>query len=117
MKRENGLELWVRGEPSKPFDTIMQHREFMKREKIVDSLSPIHRHVVYSRMQCFGEIREESPSAAKLRWNVSSNEFKNREPFAFINFQATDLRLERYAKMIMEEGPSWIGCRYSPPII
>jgi hypothetical protein len=31
MERENGLELWIRGEPPRSFDTIMQHRAFMKR--------------------------------------------------------------------------------------
>jgi hypothetical protein len=102
MKRENGLDLWIRGEPPKSFDTIMQHRAFMKREKVVESLAPIHRHVVHSGLQYFGEIKEEALSAAKLRWNVSSNEVKNREPFGFRNFQATTFRLERYARMIME---------------
>jgi hypothetical protein len=115
MKRENGLDLWVRGEPSKPFHTIMQHRAFMKREKVVEYLAPIHRHVVYSGLQYFGEIRDESLSTTKLRWSVSSNEIKNREPFGFRNFQAAALRLERYVNMIMEAGPSWIGCRYNPP--
>jgi hypothetical protein len=106
MKRENGLDLWIRGEPPKSFDTIMQHRAFMKREKVVESLSPIHRHVVHSGLQYFREIKEEALSAAKLRWNVSSNEVKNMEPFGFRNFHATTFRLERYAKMIMDEGPS-----------
>jgi hypothetical protein len=117
MKRENGLDLSIKGEPPKSFDTIMQHTTFMKREKIVESLSPVHRHVVYSILKYFREIKEESLSTAKLRWYVSSNEVKNREPFGFIIFHATTFRLERYAKMIMDEGPSWIGCRYSPPII
>jgi hypothetical protein len=57
MKRENGLDVWVRGEPSKPFDTIIQHRTFMKREKVVEYLATIHRHVVYLGLQYFGEIR------------------------------------------------------------
>jgi hypothetical protein len=68
MKRENGLDLWIRGEPPKPFDTIMQHRAFMKREKVVESLAPIHRHVVHSGLQYFGEIKEEALSVSKLRW-------------------------------------------------
>jgi hypothetical protein len=25
--------------------------------------------------------------------------------------------VERYTGMILDEGPTWIGCRYSPPII
>jgi hypothetical protein len=48
MKRQNGLDLWIRGKPPKSFDTIMQHRTFMKREKVVESLAPIHIHVVHS---------------------------------------------------------------------
>jgi hypothetical protein len=47
-KRENGIDLWIRGKPPKSFDTIMQHRAFMKREKFVESLARIHRHVVNS---------------------------------------------------------------------
>jgi hypothetical protein len=47
MKRENGLDLWIRREHPKSFDTIMQYRTFMKREKVVESLAPIHRHVVH----------------------------------------------------------------------
>jgi hypothetical protein len=117
MKRENGLDLWVRGEPSKPFETIMKNRAFLKREKVVESLAPIHRHVIYLGLQYFGEIREEALFAAKLRWSVSSNEIKNKEPFGFRNFQTPALRLEWYSNMIMEAGPSWIGCKYSAPII
>jgi hypothetical protein len=67
----------------------------MKREKVVESLAPIHRHVVHSKMDYFGEIKEESLSSSKLIWNVSSNEIKNREPFGFRNFQAATLRLEK----------------------
>jgi hypothetical protein len=47
MKRETGLDLWIRGEPPKALDTIMHHRTFMKRDMVVEYLSPIHRHVVH----------------------------------------------------------------------
>jgi hypothetical protein len=117
MKRETGLDLWIRGEPPKSLNTIMQHKTFMKREKVVESLAPIHRHVVRSGLQYFRELKEEAISASKLRWDVSSNAVKNREPFGFRNFHAATFRLERYARMILDEGPAWIGCRYSPPII
>jgi hypothetical protein len=53
----------------------------------------------------------------KLRWDASSNEVKSREPFGFKNFFAATFRVERYTRMIQEEGPAWIGCRYNPPII
>ena len=39
MIRETGLDLWIRGEPPKSFPAIMQHRTFMKREGVVDSLA------------------------------------------------------------------------------
>jgi hypothetical protein len=117
MKREIGLDLWIKGEPPKSLNTIMQHKTFMKRDKVVESLDPIHRHVVNSRLQYFRELKEEALSATKLRWNVSSNEVKNREPFSFINFHIATFRLERYSRMILDEGPTWIRCRYNPPII
>jgi hypothetical protein len=72
----------------------------------VEYLAHIHRHVVHSGLQYFGEIKEESLPTAKLRSNVSSNEVKNKEPFGFRNFQVATFRLERYSRMIMDEGPS-----------
>jgi len=83
----------------------------------VEYLSRIHRHVVHSCLHYFRDIKEESLFAAKLRWSVSSNEVKNMEPFGFRNFQETTFRLETYARMIMDEGSSWIGCRYNLSII
>jgi hypothetical protein len=106
IKREIGLDLWIRGEPPKSFTTIMQHRTFMKREKVVESLAPIHRQVVRSGLPYFRGLKEEVISSSKLRWDVSPNAFKNREPFGFKNFHATTFRLERYAKMILDEGPT-----------
>jgi hypothetical protein len=117
MKRETGLDLWIRGEPPKSFTVIMQHRTFMKREGVVDSLAPIHRQVIRSGLPYFRELKEEALASSKLRWDASPNEVKSREPFGFKNFHATTFRVERYTRMILDEGPSWIGCRYSPPII
>jgi hypothetical protein len=117
MKRETGLDLWIRGEPPKSFPAIMQHRTFMKREGVVDSLAPIHRQVIRSGLPYFRELKEEALVASKLRWDASPNEVKSREPFGFKNFFAATFRVERYTRMILEEGPAWIGCRYNPPII
>ena len=39
MIRETSLDLWIRGEPPKSFAAIMQHKKFMKREGVVDSLA------------------------------------------------------------------------------
>jgi hypothetical protein len=46
MKRETGLDLWIRGEPPKSFPAIMRHRTFMKREGVRGSLGPIHQQVI-----------------------------------------------------------------------
>jgi hypothetical protein len=52
-----------------------------------------------------------------VRWDASSNEVKIREPFRFRNFFATTYRVERYSRLLLEEGPVWIQCRYNPPIL
>jgi hypothetical protein len=68
-------------------------------------------------MTYFRELKEEALAGSKLRWDASPDEVKIREPFGFKNFFAATFRIERYARMIQEEGPAWIGCRYNPPII
>jgi hypothetical protein len=117
IKRETGLDLWLRGEPPKSFQTIMHHRTFMKREGAMGSLAPIHHQVIHSSIIYFRELKEESLSTSKLRWDASSNEVKSREPFGFKNFFAATYRVERYSRMLQEEGPTWIGCIYNLPII
>jgi hypothetical protein len=102
MKRETGLDLWIRGEPPNVLKTIMQHKTFMKREKFVESLAPIHRHVINLGLQYFRELKEEAIFVAKLRWDVSSNAVKNREPFGFKFFHAATFRLESYSIMILD---------------
>jgi hypothetical protein len=110
MKRETGLDLWIRGEPPKSFTAIMQHKTFMKREGVVDSLAPIHRQVVHSGLPYFRELKEEYLVSSKLRWDASPNAVKSREPFGFKNFHATTFRVERYTRMILDEGPAldWV---------
>jgi hypothetical protein len=104
MKRETGLNIWIRGEPTKYFLAIMRHRTFMKREGVKSSLGPIHQQVIQSGMTYFRELKEESLSGSKLRWDASPNEVKISEPFGFKNFFPTTFIIERYARMIQEEG-------------
>jgi hypothetical protein len=52
-----------------------------------------------------------------VRWDASSNEVKIREPFRFRNFFVSTYRVERYYTLLLEEGPTWIECRYNPPIL
>jgi hypothetical protein len=57
MKRETRLDLWIRGEPPKSFPSIMQHKTFMKRGGVVDSLAPIHRQVIHSSITYFRKLK------------------------------------------------------------
>jgi hypothetical protein len=57
MKRDTGLDLWIRGEPPKSFTFVMQHRTFMKREKVIESLAPIHQHIVRSILPYFRGLK------------------------------------------------------------
>jgi hypothetical protein len=52
-----------------------------------------------------------------VRWDGFSNEVKIREPFRFRNLFAATHRVERYSRLLLEEGPAWIRCRYNPPIL
>lgn len=117
MKRETGLDLWVRGEPPKLFPAIMRHRTFMKREGVKGSLGPIHQQVIRSGMIYFRELKEESLVGSKLWWDASPDEVKIKEPFGFRNFFAATFIIEMCVRLIQEEGPAQIGCRYNPPII
>jgi hypothetical protein len=89
----------------------------MKRKGIIDSLAPIHLQVIRSSITRFRELKEEALAASKLRWDASSSEVKSREPFGYRNFFAATFRIERYSRLLQEEGLAWIGCRYNPPII
>jgi hypothetical protein len=117
LKRETRLDLWVRGEPPKSFPSIMRHKNFMKRGGVIDCLSPIHLQVICSSITRFRELKEEGLPASKMRWDAYSSEVKSREPFGYRNLFVATFRIERYSRLLQEEGPAWIGCRYNPPII
>ena len=109
INRETGLDLWIRGEHPKSFPAIMRHKTFMKRAGVVDSLAPIHLHVIRSGLTYFEEFKEEALVASKLRWDVSSDEVKSRESFGYRNFFVATFRVEIYARLLQEEGPSCMG--------
>jgi hypothetical protein len=89
----------------------------MKRPGVVDTLAPIHLHVIHSGIAYFKEFKEEALASSKLRWDVSSNKVKSREPFGYRNFFVATFRVERYSILIQEEGLAWMGCRYNPPLL
>jgi hypothetical protein len=100
INRENGLDIWIRGEPPKSLPSIMRHKTFMKRVRVVDSLAPIHLHVIHSGITYFREFKEEALVASKLRWDVSSDEVKSREPFGYKNLFVATFKVEIYAKLL-----------------
>ena len=46
QKREHGLDLWVRGEPTKPLYLFTQHKKFMQREGVIAKLGPIYKDIM-----------------------------------------------------------------------
>ena len=45
QKREHGLELWVTGEPTKPLQLFIQHKNFMRRKGVSTKLEIGRAHV------------------------------------------------------------------------
>ena len=62
-------------------------------------------------------IQERSLVASKMRWMVSSNNVKEREPFSYGNFKSAGRRLVPYNNLLLREGPYWVGYRFISPII
>ena len=58
IKREKGLDIWIRGEALKSFPTIMKHRTFMKRGGVRYCLSPIHQQVIRLGIIYFRELKQ-----------------------------------------------------------
>ena len=45
-RQENGLDLWVRGEPKHPLQMLANHKSLMKREVVIKILGPIQKEIV-----------------------------------------------------------------------
>lgn len=52
-----------------------------------------------------------------MRWTVSTNSVKEREPFNYGNFKVAASQLIAYNNLILREGPYCFGCRFRCPII
>ena len=117
QKREHSLDLWVRGEPTKPLQLIIQHKNFMRRQGVRTRLGPIHKYIIENAQENFGDIREAALAAAKKRWMASTNNVKNREPFSYRNFKADASKFLSYSSLIYNMGPAWLGCRYRNPLL
>jgi len=94
-----------------------RHKQFMKPASVVGQLGLFHTNILQAGKECFQEIKEEAFSAARQRWEVSSNTVRYREPFRYRNFKIASSRFQKYSNMVLTIGPEWIGCRYRIPII
>jgi len=102
---EYGIDLWVGGEPTKPLHLFVQHKQFIKRTRVVAQLGPLHTDIIQAGKEYFQEIKEEALSVARQRWEASTNNVKNREPFWYRNFKAAYTRIHRYRNMVLSMGP------------
>lgn len=117
QRQEHGLEFWVRSEPKHPLQMFANHKSLMKREGVIKTLGPIHKKIVQKGISYFLSIQERSLTASKLKWTISTNSVKDREPFNYKNFKAAATRMVTYSNLILREGLYWLGCRFQSPII
>jgi len=89
----------------------------MTQEGMFKILGPIHKEIVQKGTTYFLSIPERSLIASKMRWTISTNSVKEREPFDYGNFKAAASQLITYNNIILREGPYWLGCRFRSPII
>ena len=75
-------------------------------------MGPNHNNTLRACLEYFKDIKEEAIQEAKLRWKLSHNEVKNKEPFNYRNFQAAIDRMKHYGSLVFSETPTWIECRY-----
>jgi len=84
---------------------------------MIKILGPIHKEVVQKGTTYFLSIQERSLIASKMRWTISTNSVKEREPFNYGNFKVAASWLITYNNIILREGPDWLGFRFRSPII
>ena len=65
QKIEHGLDLWVRGEPTKPLQFFIQHKYFRWRKGVRTKLGPIHKDIIENGWEYFEDIQEASLEAPK----------------------------------------------------
>lgn len=111
------MDLWVRSEPKHPLQLFSKHKKMMTQEGVIKTLGPIHREIVQKGISYFLSIQERSLITSKLRWTISTNNVKEREPFNYRNFKVAATRMITYNNLILREGPYWLGCRFQSPII
>ena len=117
QRQENGLDLWVRGEPKSPLQLLAKNKSLMQKEGVIQTLGPIHKGIVQQGIEYFLSIKDNSLAADKFRWKTSNRNIQDHEPFNYKNFKLAADRLVTYSNLILREGPYWLGCKFRSPII
>lgn len=65
----------------KPLHLYVRHKQFMQKDEVMAKLGPLHTDIIQARREYFQDIKEEAFLAIKKRWEASTNNFKNRDPF------------------------------------
>ena len=66
QRQENGLDLWVRGEPRHPLQLWAKQKSLMKKEGVIHILGPIHKAIVQRGIEYFLSIKYPAIAATKL---------------------------------------------------
>ena len=78
QRQENGLDLWVRGEPRDPQKLWNKHRSLMRTQGVIEALGPIHTTVVRQGIEYFFTIKDLAIATAKFRYQTSNMNIQNR---------------------------------------
>jgi len=76
----------------------------MTQEGVIQILGPIHKQIVQKGTTYFLYIQERSLTASKMRWTVSTNSVKEREPFNYGNFKVATSRLIHIPILFLGKG-------------
>jgi len=82
--------------------TLIHHKKFAEQFGVVDTLAPMHNHVIQARMEYLLHIKAEALRGVRLRWHTSFGEIKNIEPFGFQNFHHAMSREHDYVPLLLE---------------
>jgi len=66
-QRENGLDLWVRGDSKIPLRMLIKHKKLMEHLSVVTSPTSIHNDVLQTGPEYFEEVKMEALRTAMQR--------------------------------------------------
>ena len=66
QRQENGLDLWVIGEPRDPLQLWNKHRNLMRTSGVIEALGPIHIAINQKGIEYFFTIKDLAIAASKF---------------------------------------------------